>query len=33
MKAWDGWYSELGGAIKDGGNPLRARGQGDRERR
>ena len=22
MKAWDGWYSELGGAIKDGGNPF-----------
>ena len=22
LKAWDGWYSELGGAIKDGGNPF-----------
>ena len=22
MKAWDGWYTELGGAIKDGGNPF-----------
>jgi len=22
MKAWDDWYHELGGAIKDGGNPF-----------
>ena len=22
MKAWDGWFSELGSALKDGGNPF-----------
>ena len=22
MKAWDGWFKELGGALKDGGNPF-----------
>ena len=22
MKAWDAWYAELGGSIKDGGNPF-----------
>ena len=32
MKAWDGWYTELGGAIKDGGNPF-APGQDHRRRR
>jgi hypothetical protein len=24
MKAWDDWYHDLGGAIKDGGNPFGA---------
>lgn len=22
MKAWDAWFKELGGALKDGGNPF-----------
>ena len=22
MKAWDSWFSELGGALADGGNPF-----------
>ena len=22
MKAWDGWFKEIGGALKDGGNPF-----------
>ena len=22
MKAWDGWMHELGGSLKDGGNPF-----------
>jgi hypothetical protein len=22
MKAWDGWFAKLGGALKDGGNPF-----------
>jgi hypothetical protein len=22
MKAWDGWFHEIGGALKDGGNPF-----------
>jgi len=22
MKAWDAWFSQLGGSLKDGGNPF-----------
>jgi hypothetical protein len=22
MKAWDAWFAEIGGALKDGGNPF-----------
>ena len=22
MKAWDAWFAEVGGALKDGGNPF-----------
>ena len=22
MKAWDAWFTEIGGALKDGGNPF-----------
>jgi hypothetical protein len=22
MKAWDAWFAQLGGALKDGGNPF-----------
>ena len=32
MKAWDGWYTELGGAIKDGGNPFAPASQDHRRR-